>query len=70
MPEGKIPILINAYGGSGETVWEPLRAETPAPIPTWAWVLFIVIVAFGAFYGVRLWHPPHPTSRTPRPMAP
>lgn len=63
--EGKIPILINAYGGSGETVWEPSRAETPAPIPTWAWVLFIVIVAFGAFYGVRLWHPPPDFADTP-----
>lgn len=63
--EGKIPILINAYGGSGEIVWEPSRAETPAPIPTWAWVLFIVIVAFGAFYGVRLWHPPPDFADTP-----
>ncbi len=63
--EGKIPILINAYGGSGETHWEPSRAETPAPIPTWAWVLFIVIVAFGAFYGVRLWRPPPDFATTP-----
>lgn len=63
--EGKIPILINAYGGSGETLWEPSRAETPAPIPTWAWVLFIIIVAFGAFYGVRLWKPPPDFADTP-----
>lgn len=70
--EGKIPILINAYGGTSETVWEPSRAETPAPIPTWAWVLFIVIVAFGAFYGVRLWKPPpdFATSPTYGPLAP
>lgn len=63
--EGKIPILINAYGGTGETHWEPSRAETPAPIPTWAWVLFIAIVAFGAFYGVRLWNPPPDFATTP-----
>lgn len=63
--EGKIPILINAYGGSGEIHWEPSRAETPAPIPTWAWVLFIAIVAFGAFYGVRLWRPPPDFATTP-----
>lgn len=63
--EGKIPILINAYGGSRETHWEPSRAETPAPIPSWAWVLFIVIVAFGAFYGVRLWNPPPDFATTP-----
>lgn len=63
--EGKIPILINAYGGAGEIDWEPSRAETPAPIPTWAWVLFIAIVAFGAFYGVRLWRPPPDFATTP-----
>lgn len=63
--EGKIPILINAYGGAGEIAWEPSRAETPAPIPTWAWVLFISIVAFGAFYGVRLWEPPPDFATTP-----
>jgi len=63
--EGKIPILINAYGGTGETHWEPSRAETPAPIPTWAWVLFIAIVAFGALYGVRLWRPPPDFATTP-----
>lgn len=63
--EGKIPILINSYGGAGETHWEPSRAETPAPIPTWAWVLFIVIAAFGVFYGVRLWNPPPDFAATP-----
>ncbi len=63
--EGKIPILINAYGGAGEIHWEPSRAETPAPIPTWAWVLFIAIVAFGVFYGVQLWRPPPDFATTP-----
>lgn len=63
--EGKIPILVNSYGGAGETHWEPSRAETPAPIPTWAWVLFIVIVAFGVFYGVQLWKPPPDFAATP-----
>ncbi len=63
--EGRIPILINAYAGTGETRWEPARAETPAPVPTWAWVLFIAIVAFGAFYGVRLWTPPPDFASTP-----
>lgn len=63
--EGKLPILVNAYGGAGETYWEPSRVETPAPIPTWIWVLFIVIVAFAAFYGVRQWNPPPPFADTP-----
>lgn len=63
--EGKIDVLVNSYGGAGETHWEPSRAETPAPVPTWAWVLFIVIVAFGVFYGVRQWNPPPEFAATP-----
>ncbi|HUH37872.1 MAG TPA: hypothetical protein VL027_08005 [Spongiibacteraceae bacterium] len=63
--EGKHPILVNAYGGSGEHYWEPSRVETPAPIPTWIWVLLIVITAFAAFYGVEQWHPPAGLYDTP-----
>lgn len=63
--EGSIPILVNAYGGRGETHWEPSRAETPAPIPTWVWVLFIVVVAFAAFYGVSHWAPPPEMANSP-----
>lgn len=55
--EGKLPILVNSYGGTQEAYWEPERVETPAPAPTWIWVLFLVIVAFAAFYGVRQWTP-------------
>jgi len=63
--EGKIDILVNSYGGAAETHWEPSRAETPAPVPTWAWVLFILVVAFGVFYGVRQWNPPPEFAATP-----
>lgn len=55
--EGSIPVLVNSYGGSNEPNWEPSRAETPAPIPTWAWVLFIVVAAWGGFYFVSQWRP-------------
>ncbi len=27
--EGKINVLVNAYGGAYEEIWEPARAETP-----------------------------------------
>jgi mono/diheme cytochrome c family protein len=62
--EGSVPVLINFYGGSGEAQWEPSRAETPAPIPTWTWVLFIAIAAFGVFYAVSLWNPPAQFAQT------
>lgn len=63
--EGKFPILVNSYGGAGEPHWEPAQAETPAPIPTWIWVMCIVIVAFAVFYGVREWAPPPDLAATP-----
>lgn len=63
--EGKIPILVNSYGGAGEAHWEPSRAETPAPTPTWVWVLLIVILIFGVFYGLQQWNPPAPFADTP-----
>lgn len=63
--EGSIPVLVNSYGGAVEQNWEPSRAETPAPAPTWAWVLLIVFVAFSGFYGVRQWKPPTSFASTP-----
>lgn len=55
--EGALDLLVNAYGGAYEENWEPARAETPAPIPTWAWVLFLGAVAWSMFYAARTWSP-------------
>jgi mono/diheme cytochrome c family protein len=63
--EGKISVLLNAYGGAYEEKWEPVRAETPSPVPTWAWVALIVIVAWGMYYGVQQWKPTQQFSNTP-----
>jgi mono/diheme cytochrome c family protein len=63
--EGKIPILVNAYGSAGERYWEPERAETPAPIPTWAWILLITIVAWSIFYFARQWNTPPEFASSP-----
>src|SRR5690606_29996805 len=51
--EGTVPILVNSYGGAVENRWEPSRAETPSPVPTWGWVLVIMFAAFGLYYGIR-----------------
>src|SRR5699024_3513599 len=63
--DGKVPILLNAYGGANEPFWEPSRAETPAPVPTWAWVLLLVIVAWSAFYITQLWSAPEEMASSP-----
>ena len=63
--DGKIPVIVNAYGGTSAVNWEPSQAETPAPPPTWAWVMLIVVVAFGLFYGVQQWSPTEGLRATP-----
>src|SRR5262245_42281557 len=47
---GRVPLLVNAFASRPGDIFEPIRAETPAPIPTWAWVLFLVVVAWGMWY--------------------
>lgn len=56
--EGHLSVIVNAYGGSYEENWEPSRAETPAPVPTWIWVLLLGVIAWGIFYTARQWAPP------------
>jgi mono/diheme cytochrome c family protein len=47
---GQVGIIINAYAGNTEVDFEPQRAETPQPIPTWAWLVFLVVIAWTMFY--------------------
>jgi mono/diheme cytochrome c family protein len=55
--QGRLSILVNAFGPAYAATWEPGRAETPAPIPTWAWVLSLGVVAWAMFYAAREWNP-------------
>ena len=47
---GNISILANAYSVTRGDEFEPILMETPAPVPTWAWVLLLIIFAWGAGY--------------------
>jgi mono/diheme cytochrome c family protein len=47
---GRVPILLNAYENRPDDVFEPGRAETRAPIPTWTWVLGLAVAAWGMWY--------------------
>jgi mono/diheme cytochrome c family protein len=58
-------IIINAYAGGQVEAWEPIRAETPAPIPTWAWVVAVVVLAWGMWYLARELFPPPQFASTP-----
>lgn len=47
---GKVSLLANAYGSSVGDDFEVVSIETPAPIPTWAWVVFLIVVGWGMGY--------------------
>jgi mono/diheme cytochrome c family protein len=47
---GSVPLLVNAYGSRVGDTFDPVRAETPAPVPTWAWVVALSVAAFALWY--------------------
>jgi mono/diheme cytochrome c family protein len=47
---GRVPILVNAYESRPGDVFEPGRVETPAPIPTWTWVLALIVITWAMWY--------------------
>lgn len=63
--EGKINILINSFSAAYEGIWEPMRAETPAPVPIWTWMVIIFVVAWAMFYGLKMWTPTSKFAHTP-----
>lgn len=48
--QGRIPLLVNAYASRVGDVFDPTRAETPAPVPTWAWILCLLVAAWAMWY--------------------
>jgi hypothetical protein len=55
--EGQLNIVVHAFGGGCDENWEPSQAETPAPVPTWAWVILIGVIAWAMYYVVAYWRP-------------
>ena len=47
---GQVELIINAYAGNTEVDFEPKQAETPQPIPTWAWVLLLAVMSWSLYY--------------------
>lgn len=54
---GDMSVMIHAFSGAEREDWEPARAESPTPIPTWVWILAIVIFAWAMFYVLSFWFP-------------
>lgn len=47
---GEISVLANAYSSKVGDIFEPMRIETPAPIPTWAWLIMLIVFAWSMWY--------------------
>lgn len=62
--EGQLGLMVHAFAGGSEENWEPSQAETPAPVPTWAWVLLIGVVAWAMYYLVSFWKPTNEVTGT------
>ena len=55
---GQVELIVNAYAGNTEVDFEPGKAETPRPVPTWAWVVLLGITAWSLFYMFNPARPP------------
>ena len=48
--DGVLPIMINAYGKGNQTKFLITGSETPKGIPSWLWLLIIIIGVSMIFY--------------------
>lgn len=55
---GELPILVNAYSSEIGDEFEPEQIESPTPIPTWAWVLVLLVVIGAAGFLSTSLHQP------------
>ena len=51
--DGKVPIMINAYGKGNQNIFLIEGSETPQGIPWWVWILIIGFAGWALFYLVR-----------------
>ena len=48
--DGVLPIMINAYGKGNQTKFLITGSETPKGIPSWLWLLIIIVGVSMLFY--------------------
>jgi mono/diheme cytochrome c family protein len=60
---GTIELNINAF--SANEPFDPLRAESSAPIPVWTWVMMALIGVWAAWYGIEYIGTPVAFAQTP-----
>ncbi len=60
---GSIDVDVNAF--SAEEPFDPVRAESPGPIPVWTWVLIVIIAVWAMWYGLEYFPTPSAFAMTP-----
>lgn len=60
---GAIDVDVNAF--SAEEPFDPVRAESPGPIPVWTWVLIVIIGVWAMWYGLEYFPTPPAFAQTP-----
>ena len=50
--DGVLPLMINAYDKGNQKSFVIEGSETPQTIPVWIWIIIILFVGWGAFYGI------------------
>lgn len=60
---GAIDVDVNAF--SADEPFDPVRAESPGPIPVWTWVLIVVIGVWAMWYGLEFFPTPGAFAQTP-----
>lgn len=53
---GKLELRVNAF--SSNEPFDPIRAESSGPIPTWTWVMIALIAAWAGWYGLTEFQEP------------
>ncbi|MGH8111483.1 MAG: cytochrome C [Rhodanobacteraceae bacterium] len=60
---GTLRLKVDAF--STDDPFDPRRAEARSPIPTWVWILSMIIVAWVVFYVATAWNVEKPFQDTP-----
>jgi len=60
---GTVNLTVDAF--SADDPFDPRRAEARRAIPTWVWVLCMVVVAWVVFYVATMWNVPSKYAQSP-----
>jgi mono/diheme cytochrome c family protein len=62
---GRLELALNAF--AGDEPFDPVRAESSAPIPVWTWVMSALIAAWAGWYGLTDFQQPAAFAQENRP---